>query len=106
MIRRPPRSTLFPYTTLFRSIRTGHDERPRLVVSHGLCRGLARTGIPSRSPRQNQTEASEPAAGESTAYYALFHLLIREATGNWKRDVQRARLARTFEHGRMRKASE
>src|SRR5256885_7264811 len=24
MIRRPPRSTLFPYTTLFRSIRAGH----------------------------------------------------------------------------------
>src|SRR2546430_8283337 len=25
MIRRPPRSTLFPYTTLFRSIRTEHE---------------------------------------------------------------------------------
>src|SRR2546430_12277856 len=25
MIRRPPRSTLFPYTTLFRSIGTGPD---------------------------------------------------------------------------------
>src|SRR3712207_8493655 len=25
MIRRPPRSTLFPYTTLFRSDRVGHD---------------------------------------------------------------------------------
>src|SRR5258708_32085484 len=24
MIRRPPRSTLFPYTTLFRSFRPGH----------------------------------------------------------------------------------
>src|ERR1022692_5054437 len=24
MIRRPPRSTLFPYTTLFRSVRTPH----------------------------------------------------------------------------------
>src|SRR3989475_8966754 len=24
MIRRPPRSTLFPYTTLFQSIRTAH----------------------------------------------------------------------------------
>src|SRR5258707_4124820 len=24
MIRRPPRSTLFPYTTLFRSLFTGH----------------------------------------------------------------------------------
>src|SRR5574340_1417981 len=30
MIRRPPRSTLFPYTTLFRS-RTGQDK-------HGACR--------------------------------------------------------------------
>src|SRR5436190_5051778 len=26
MIRRPPRSTLFPYTTLFRSLRTRHRE--------------------------------------------------------------------------------
>src|SRR5437016_10422195 len=27
MIRRPPRSTLFPYTTLFRSVRSGaHDQ--------------------------------------------------------------------------------
>src|ERR1035437_5104501 len=25
MIRRPPRSTLFPYTTLFRSVRSDHD---------------------------------------------------------------------------------
>src|SRR5687767_15391466 len=25
MIRRPPRSTLFPYTTLFRSVRGGRD---------------------------------------------------------------------------------
>src|SRR2546427_5390835 len=30
MIRRPPRSTLFPYTTLFRSIVRG-DERRQLV---------------------------------------------------------------------------
>src|SRR5260370_14988519 len=32
MIRRPPRSTLFPYTTLFRSARRGHalrTQRPR-----------------------------------------------------------------------------
>src|SRR5258708_19543982 len=27
MIRRPPRSTLFPYTTLFRSARPFHDAR-------------------------------------------------------------------------------
>src|SRR5256886_17533850 len=36
MIRRPPRSTLFPYTTLFRSVEGGADlvERERLV-QHG-----------------------------------------------------------------------
>src|SRR5256885_7744055 len=28
MIRRPPRSTLFPYTTLFRSIELGHRQNP------------------------------------------------------------------------------
>src|SRR5258705_1599394 len=29
MIRRPPRSTLFPYTTLFRSRKQTPDHRPR-----------------------------------------------------------------------------
>src|SRR5437867_8858568 len=29
MIRRPPRSTLFPYTTLFRSVLVFHDRRRR-----------------------------------------------------------------------------
>src|SRR3712207_6891394 len=29
MIRRPPRSTLFPYTTLFRSISPGHLLNPK-----------------------------------------------------------------------------
>src|SRR3712207_8248137 len=29
MIRRPPRSTLFPYTTLFRSVPVAHPEQQR-----------------------------------------------------------------------------
>src|SRR5256885_604805 len=33
MIRRPPRSTLFPYTTLFRSVRFGADGI--IVSNHG-----------------------------------------------------------------------
>src|SRR2546422_2712496 len=41
MIRRPPRSTLFPYTTLFRSLRDGQGSgvQPLLVytiLTHGL----------------------------------------------------------------------
>ena len=42
----------------------------------------------------------------STAYYALFHLLIDEATLNWRRIDQRALLARLFEHGKMKAASD
>src|SRR2546427_7026665 len=35
MIRRPPRSTLFPYTTLFRSIRAGDEPaRQHLRLRH------------------------------------------------------------------------
>src|SRR2546422_6279806 len=40
MIRRPPRSTLFPYTTLFRSIAGTGDERRRLTTQIGAL-GLA-----------------------------------------------------------------
>src|SRR3712207_8255931 len=41
MIRRPPRSTLFPYTTLFRSliallIRTLSDQRPEDIAKANL----------------------------------------------------------------------
>src|SRR2546430_13117623 len=34
MIRRPPRSTLFPYTTLFRSASRALDDRDRAGVPH------------------------------------------------------------------------
>src|SRR2546429_6948513 len=35
MIRRPPRSTLFPYTTLFRSLITASFESARALVEAG-----------------------------------------------------------------------
>jgi uncharacterized protein (UPF0332 family) len=41
----------------------------------------------------------------STSYYALFHLLISEATRNWKQSSQRATLGRHFKHGNMATAS-
>ena len=41
----------------------------------------------------------------STAYYALFHLLISEATLNWGRSDLRAELGRVFAHGKMKSAS-
>src|SRR2546427_7046786 len=71
MIRRPPRSTLFPYTTLFRSVggavdaicerqllsphRYLHprDERPQLAHS----RRCARTRIDRKSTRLNSSHS-------------------------------------------------
>jgi uncharacterized protein (UPF0332 family) len=41
----------------------------------------------------------------STAYYALFHLLISEATANWEEAEFRHELGRVFEHGKMKAAS-
>src|SRR2546426_8844194 len=36
MIRRPPRSTLFPYTTLFRSLGSKRPELEELAFQNGL----------------------------------------------------------------------
>src|SRR5256885_6250745 len=53
MIRRPPRSTLFPYTTLFRSTRSlfhqfsnaGHNLRMRLCGDHSHVRHFSKKPI-------------------------------------------------------------
>src|SRR3712207_6881821 len=39
MIRRPPRSTLFPYTTLFRSGNLGFTQRGRIEYARFGCAG-------------------------------------------------------------------
>jgi uncharacterized protein (UPF0332 family) len=41
----------------------------------------------------------------STAYYALFHLLIADFVLNWRRPDQRVRLGRMFEHRKMVQAA-
>src|SRR3712207_8772067 len=49
MIRRPPRSTLFPYTTLFRSGQhrgVGHDDPDRAGPGGPVGGGVRRTGCP------------------------------------------------------------
>jgi len=40
----------------------------------------------------------------STAYYALFHLLIADFVINWRTRDQRARLGRMFDHRKMSQA--
>src|SRR2546429_2357782 len=47
MIRRPPRSTLFPYTTLFRSCRLPPSSRRRAARRRRLCGGGPRVSFRS-----------------------------------------------------------
>src|SRR3712207_8183457 len=64
MIRRPPRSTLFPYTTLFRSPRPGDlagkrrhhgRDRRRPVAVYGRSRVLVRRSAPHVARSEEHT---------------------------------------------------
>jgi len=63
---------------------------------------------PTRSPILHATEPHQSSLRRavSPAYYALFHLLIAEATANWKREELRGALARVFDHGTMKLAAD
>src|SRR5688572_32472139 len=63
MIRRPPRSTLFPYTTLFRSFSVDDGHRtalpPQRLVGHVLLVGVGqdRRGRDRKSTRLNSSHS-------------------------------------------------
>src|SRR5690348_18117876 len=70
MFRRPPRSTLFPYTTLFRSdaqtaarfagLATRVLESPRGASSRSICPDIQKGGDPAAgSPTRSEEHTSE-----------------------------------------------
>src|SRR2546430_10482920 len=67
MIRRPPRSTLFPYTTLFRSGTsldpTGVGETPEVAIGH-LCRLRRLVAVKGEGGTPEQRESVRLTAGE------------------------------------------
>src|SRR5689334_24161110 len=84
MLRRPPRSTLFPYTTLFRS--QSLDQRPpeRLHATHVPRAQTARTRSNARgsargSPSTASRSASNPGRSEehTSELQSQFHLVCR-----------------------------
>src|SRR5256885_12230800 len=54
MIRRPPRSTLFPYTTLFRSLGHGHAAGDDLAIAPHFEVAHAHLGEPARRHRSEE----------------------------------------------------
>src|SRR5438309_8158685 len=74
MIRRPPRSTLFPYTTLFRSLR--HER----AVYRGLHAGGDRPGEGGRSQAVARARLDRRAARSeehTSELQSQFHLVCR-----------------------------
>src|SRR3712207_7204494 len=90
MIRRPPRSTLFPYTTLFRSPSPTGCSHPRASV------GLPCVPLPPSAPAAARTTAagaSPPRSEEHTSelqsrQYLVCRLLL-EKKKNTKSTTQR-----------------
>src|SRR5689334_24364936 len=83
MIRRPPRSTLFPYTTLFRSpraaasgFRSGHLRRTGPCTRRRVLRG--RAARPRRGPCCRRSRAVAARSEEHTSeLQSQFHLVCR-----------------------------
>src|SRR3712207_7028658 len=89
MIRRPPRSTLFPYTTLFRSVG-GRPQRPRspelvdqAVGGHDLVRAheeeREERPLPRASEHQHAASRSEEHTSElQSRQYLVCRLLLEK----------------------------
>src|SRR2546427_4273522 len=77
MIRRPPRSTLFPYTTLFRSLLGPRDVRARLPHA------LDRPGAAGADPAQGQPDRKSTRLNSSHSQisYAVFCLKKKKTAG-------------------------
>src|SRR5256885_8144671 len=100
MIRRPPRSTLFPYTTLFRSLEAHSGMIINLVVAfnHAVYRASAEsrdTLWPGIHPPVHQVEMMtvlihEAAADRKSTRLNSSHLVISYAVFCLKKKKQRS----------------
>src|SRR5260370_13781888 len=77
MIRRPPRSTLFPYTTLFRSDR-GHEVSVELALGDEVMREAVRRFDPDLVIAPMLTTRSEEHTSELQSHLNLVCRLLLE----------------------------
>src|SRR3712207_6893751 len=98
MIRRPPRSTLFPYTTLFRShlrratSRVADREQPgrvgaepEVAVGRARCSRLPRRARSDRSPwagNHNSCRSEEHTSELQSRQYLVCRLLLEKKKTN------------------------
>src|SRR2546425_3951779 len=81
MIRRPPRSTLFPYTTLFRSpcSRNGPNSAPGLVILGELLGSYGTIELrQGRSVNRTQERSEEHTSELQSLAYLVCRLLLEK----------------------------
>src|SRR2546430_3464801 len=89
MIRRPPRSTLFPYTTLFRSPRNG---RPFVILRHSANSPNIQAARGRLSSRQTMNSRSEEHTSELQSQSNLVcRLLLEKKKDSMHNDRNRER---------------
>src|SRR2546422_1687844 len=77
MIRRPPRSTLFPYTTLFRSIQlAGYSDREKLEIAKRYLapRQIRENGLTSEQLEITDRKSTRLNSSHGYISYAVFCL--------------------------------
>src|SRR5437762_9687892 len=85
MIRQPPRSTLFPYTTLFRSIKIAENKLPEVW---SINRENNNTAVINRS-EEHTSELQSP-------MYLVCRLLLEKKKKQTKRITNEKVLSRSF----------
>src|SRR5689334_23733557 len=81
MIRRPPRSTLFPYTTLFRSVPAPRFKTPHALAFAVACvsEGAATlTGKPPRAPLAGVRRSEEHTSELQSQFHLVCRLLLEK----------------------------
>src|SRR3712207_8015292 len=102
MIRRPPRSTLFPYTTLFRSsIVSGVTWSMSPCMIHSKPSRMPTTSTPSRRPRivaALMTRSEEHTSELQSRQYLVCRLLLEKTRHSYDPQLHLYTLSHTHNH--------
>src|SRR2546425_5850001 len=95
MIRRPPRSTLFPYTTLFRSVRPAFAS-----AAHGLLDGFGEHELLGEDAHRLADGGAGDRSEEHTSELQSLAYIVCRLLLQKKKQRQLTRRVRTAEGGR------
>src|SRR2546422_1166584 len=102
MIRRPPRSTLFPYTTLFRSVRLAHPHDAAEIIDVVGAAGPSAEGsqVDDAGPLRPDRKSTRLNSSHGYISYAVFCLKKKKKKND--NNVRRRKRSRQEKHNALR----